>query len=103
LEKEVDCLLDECLNKIAKLPPVLDKAPSTEIHLRISAFCQAFNDAVFGRDHHEFVQGNTRRYAHFSQDICLTKPRYTTYKTDSQTAGTGPYLDLEGVRQVKEG
>jgi hypothetical protein len=98
LEKAVYRLLDDCLKEIAKLPPLLDKAPSTEIHLRISAFCQDFKDAVFGRTHRDFVQGNTQRYSHFSQDIFSTQPKYV------ETGGTGGLcLDLEDVRAVKEG
>ena len=86
---------------MVQLPPVLDKAPSTEIHLRISAFCQAFKDAIFGRDNRELVQTNKRRYADFSEDISLTEPRYgNVVQTDNET---GPCLDLEDVRRVKEG
>ena len=84
----------------------MDKDPSTEIHLRISAFCQAFKDALLGRDHREFVQKNRQRYADFSEDISLTEPRYIVaaqeYLGDTKNR-TGPCLGLEDVRQVKEG
>lgn len=102
-EKRVSRLLNHCLKEIAQLPPVLDKAPSTEIHLRISAFCQAFKDAVFGRDHRDFVQKNKRRYADFSADISFTEPRYGSTVPSQTVNGTGPCLGLEDVRQVKEG
>ena len=105
-EKRVTRLLDHCLKEIALLPLVLDKAPSTEIHLRISAFCQAFKDALFGRDHREFVQNNKRRYADFSEQISLTEPRYIVASmgyADQITNETGPCLGLEDVRLVKEG
>jgi hypothetical protein len=82
----------------------LDKAPSTEIHLRISAFCQAFKDASFGREHREFVQKNKKRYADFSEDIFLTEPRYgTNVQWGGNGTASGPCLDLEDVRQLKEG
>jgi hypothetical protein len=87
---------------MALLPSVLDKAPSTEIHLRISAFCQAFKDAIFGREHREFVQKNKKRYADFSGEILSTEPRYGTAVEYTGTT-TGPCLDLEDVRRVKEG
>ena len=102
-EKRVTRLLNHCLKEIALLPPVLDKAPSTEIHLRISAFCQAFKDAIFGRDYREFVQKNKRRYADFSEAISLTEPRYGNKVQTNSCSGTGPCLDVEDVRKVKEG
>lgn len=101
-EKRVNRLLNRCLKEIDELPPVLDKAPSTEIHLRISAFCQAFKDAIFGRDHRGFVQKNKKRYADFSEEISSTEPRYGT-AAEIRQPGTGPCLDLEDVRRVKEG
>ena len=102
-EKRVTRLLNHCVKEIAQLPPILDKAPSTEIHLRISAFCQAFKDAIFGREYREFVQKNKKRYADFSEDIFLTEPRYGTAVEDTGRTGTGPCLDLDDVRRVKEG
>jgi len=106
LELIVDQLLDMCLKNIAKLPPLLDKAPSTEILLRISAFCQAFKDTVFGRDNRHFVQRNKRRYSRFKEDIFSTEPRYTTFELGIErvVAGTaeGPCLSLKEVRKVKE-
>lgn len=102
LEKELTRLLDDCLKKIAKLPPVSDQDPSTEILLRISAFCQAFKDAVFGRQHRHFVQENRRRYSRFRQEISSTKPKYIT-SSGFMAIGTSPDLNLDGVRKVKEG
>jgi hypothetical protein len=100
LEKELIRLLDDCLKKIAKLPPVSDKDPSTEILLRISAFCQAFKDTVFGRKHRHFVQENKSRYSRFRQEICSTKPKYIT--SSGSMVDTSHDLNLDGVRRVKE-
>ncbi|KAF8808851.1 hypothetical protein BYT27DRAFT_7188333 [Phlegmacium glaucopus] len=102
LVRIINQLLVDCIKKIAELPPVSDKAAATEILLRISAFCLAFKDAVFGLNHREFVQENKRRYARFSEDICLTEPRYITFKGEHNPAGTGPCLTLAEVREVKE-
>ncbi|KAF8884433.1 P-loop containing nucleoside triphosphate hydrolase protein [Gymnopilus junonius] len=66
-----------CIQHLKALPPVLDlKDPSTEVMLRISAFCKDIKDTVFGRNHEEFVQLNKQRYSKFKTDIRMTTPDF---------------------------
>ncbi|KAF8885412.1 P-loop containing nucleoside triphosphate hydrolase protein, partial [Gymnopilus junonius] len=87
------------IQHLKALPPVLDlKDPSTEVMLRISAFCKDIKDTVFGRNHEEF----------FKTDIRMTTPdfrpvediessRHTAVESHCQPRG------LAEVRNIIEG
>ena len=72
--------------RVNKLPPVSTKEPSTEIMLRVSAFCKDIKDAVLGRKHYDFVQANRARYASFKFDIEMTAPDFRPFDNISSSS-----------------
>jgi len=94
----------ECRAEIAKLPPVSNVHPSTEVMLRVTAFSKDVHDAVFGIQDKNFVQTSRGIYSEFKEAIMMTTPDFRPVESSSSgrslvSTKTEP-RDLAFVRQV---
>lgn len=76
LRTAVEKELHDCHAEIARLPPVSNAHPSTEVMLRVTEFCKDIRDTVFGESNKNFVQENRTSYSSFKDAIVLTTPDF---------------------------
>ncbi|KAF8193681.1 P-loop containing nucleoside triphosphate hydrolase protein [Pholiota molesta] len=88
LRKAVEVELALCHQEISRLPPLSNAEPSTEIILRVNAFCRDVSEAVRGdRMDRRFIQMNKARYLRYKNDIMMTTPDFRPFE-DDETSGS---------------
>jgi hypothetical protein len=84
----VEVELALCHQEISRLPPLSNAEPSTEIILRVNAFCRDVSEAVRGdRMDRRFIQMNKARYLRYKNDIMMTTPDFRPFE-DDETSGS---------------
>jgi hypothetical protein len=88
IRKAVEVELALCHQEISRLPPLSNAEPSTEIILRVNAFCRDVSEAVRGdRMDRRFIQMNKARYLRYKNDIMMTTPDFRPFE-DEETHGS---------------
>ncbi|KAJ7140089.1 P-loop containing nucleoside triphosphate hydrolase protein [Mycena crocata] len=83
LRQKLNELLEEYTKALNQLPPPPTAEPAAEVLLRTTAFCRAFNAAVFGDDHKSLAQKNRRLYLQFKAEIRNTSPDFRPFEGHS--------------------
>ncbi|KAG6830725.1 hypothetical protein H0H92_015004 [Tricholoma furcatifolium] len=104
LRAQVAQLLLECESELQNLPILNIGDPATEVHLRITHFCEDFRASVFGEREKTLVQCNRARYDVFVQEIYSTRPNFAPYPYDDRESQmvppSGPPIDLPEVKKA---
>jgi hypothetical protein len=96
---------------LGRLPAVITNDPHTEVLTRITEFCTALRDAVFGRSHdRSLVHADRDHYRSFEAKIRLTSPTFIPQAEDTPQTITSlsdmivstdtPPRNLRDVRKV---
>jgi hypothetical protein len=112
LKQDVEQLIDDCVEKLGRLPAPITNDPHTEILGRITRFCATFQGAVYGSNEEKgLVQANRAHYETFEKDIRETAPNFVPstslhITSDSDSLDVAPTnitsepLNLNDVRKV---
>jgi len=103
LKEDVDRLLIECNEGLGNLPAVITNDPHTEILGRITRFCSALSDAVYGRSQDKsLVHADRNNYDVFKENIILTYPKFepSTQLEVKKGEPLDPLMNLHDVRDV---
>ena len=78
LKEDVNQLLIECNEELGNLPASITNDAQTEILGRITKFCAALQDAVYGRSQDKsLVHTDRTLYDDFKAEIRLAAPKFT--------------------------
>ncbi|KAF8970895.1 P-loop containing nucleoside triphosphate hydrolase protein [Flammula alnicola] len=83
LRQAIEIELAKCSQAISELPRLSTLEPSTEIMLRMNAFCNDISYAIRGEKYRSFVQRNRARYLRFKEDIVMTTPDFRPFEREN--------------------